>query len=659
MKNFRSQVQKASVARGIWTLALTLVVNGCGAPERPDDIPPAPKPMEEPKAPPAEAPKELPPAPPPPPVEAAPKVEEGPVDPAKVASATEEEDPDAKRERLKAEAAKAEQAAREAAVKAAELPDTRYTNSPAETLLNEGVNMLRENNLFDARQRLQAATQQDPKSATAWFNLALLQYRQGAMDEALPAAQKAVDLNPTYSRAVVLLSVLYLRKGEPPQALAVVDKALQARPNDVMLLGAKSRVLSANQEYQGALDVGLRAVRLDQDNPELMINLGEAYLGLGREGLGKMALDRAYDTYTGGAEAPPGTDAAQAAAYKDKKAYQMRLARGGGATRGAGAEALERDAGLAKIHFLYGRLALKRDDYEGARTQFLEAVKLRPDYTEAFNNLGVCWLAAKKVQESLDAFTKALEIEPTLIEARINLGSAWRISKDPDKATKAKAEYERALKQDPRNAAATFNLGILYIENMVPDVADDIARYQKALDYFGVYRELRGSAAGAQKDPLDDYVAEVTNLLKIAKQQRDTKEKATKERAEDDAKKAEDAAKKAAEAEAKRAADDVKRLEEEQKKKKEDEEKAKTPEQTPGDVKPPDATPPPPGDTKPPEPTPPPPADNKPVEPTPPPPPADTKPPEPVPAPPPPDSGTPPPPPPPDGEAPPPPPPPG
>ncbi len=557
------------VRRNFASLAVVLATfSGCSGPEVVADKPPETMPESEPVQPPVPAPDPTlaQPAAATPTVET-PAVAAPPAEPTPVAADAKPAEPQADQHPA----------------------DVRYPSSPAESLINDGVNLTKDNNLFDARQRLQAATQQDPKSATAWYNLALVQQRTGNPDEAILSAKKAVELNPTYSRAVVLLAVLHLRKGESRQALDAVEQGLQRRPGDVMLLGVKARVLVEEKDYQRALDTAITAIKLDQDNPESLRYLAEAYLGLGREGLARLALDRAFQIYTGTQEASGAAGEAASA----KKAYELRMSRGGGTWRGVGSESIDRDAGVAHIYYLYGQMALKKNDVVEAREHFLQATKLRPSYGEAWNNLGVCWIAAKKGEEAIEALTRALEIQPTSFEARLNLGSAYRISKDPARAEKAKAEYERAQKQDPRSAAPVFNLGILYLETQLPDVATGEARFQKALEYFSQYRELRGSASPG-KDPLDDYVAEAKNLLKIEQDKRKVQEKAAAEKTEDEKKKIEDQKKKAEE-DARKAAEAAAKAEEEAKKA----QQVPPPETPPPDAKPPETTTPP--ETKPPE----------------------------------------------------------
>jgi tetratricopeptide (TPR) repeat protein len=544
----------------------------------------------------------------------------------------------------------------------AEPQDIKYTTSPAETQIQEGTTLLKDNNLFDARQKFQGATQQDPKSATAWYNLALTQLRLGGIDDAIDSAKKAVALNPTYSRAVVLLSVLHMRKGETQPALDVVETALEKRPTDVMLLGAKVRALVELREFSKALDAGILASKFDHTNPEVLRYIAEAYLGLGREGLAKLALDRAFQVYTGdfvdesgassgqgqGGAAAGGAAAAAVPGGAARKTYDVRASRGGGSVRGVGSEVLDRDAGLAHIYYLYGRLAMKKaaeqqSAWVEAREHFLQATKLRADYGEAWNNLGVCWLVAKKGEEAIEALTKALEVLPTSFEARVNLGSAFRISKDPDKANKAKAEYERAMKQDPKHPAPYFNLGILYLESPMQDTPDGVQRHQKAIDYFNTYRDMKGGSKrdGDEKDPLDDYIQEAVLNRKHQEETRKQKEKAAVEQEEEKKRKEQEAIKKAE--------DDAKKAEEDRKKA--EEEAAKKAAEQPAQPPPSDQPAPPPSDKPPEQPAPPPPSD----QPAPPPP-SDSPPPPPpssdTPPPPPPPSDTPPPPP---GDAPPPP----
>jgi tetratricopeptide (TPR) repeat protein len=354
-------------------------------------------------------------------------------------------------------------------------------------------------------------------TAEAGVRAALGQARAGDLPAALATAAKDVQADPTHSRAVVLWSVLLLRAGDTQAALKAVDAALASRPTDVMLLNAKVRVLTSSGEFAKAREVTIRAQKLDHTNPETLLDIAEIDLARGREGLANLALDRAFSVYAGDADDDDGEDA-DGEPDPVRKAYDVRVAQGGGDLRGTGAETLGRDAGMSRIYVLYGRISLGRGEAANARELFEQAVRLRPDDAEAWNNLGVCWLAARKGDDAVAALSKALELEPNLLEAHVNLGSAYRFATDPDRVMKARAEFELVIRQAPRTPEPYFNLGILYLENAMPDLQSNEQRYQKAIELFAAYRDARGAVPGPVTDPVDDYVAEAVHLRRLASQ---------------------------------------------------------------------------------------------------------------------------------------------
>ena len=425
----------------------------------------------------------------------------------------------------------------------------KHGSSPADASMQEGLTLIANNNYFDARQRFINATQQDPKSASAWYNLGFIQWHEGNNDEAIKSLDKAIELNPTFSRATVLLSVVHLRKDNKSAAMEAVSRGLLSRSTDVMLLGAKAMVQAAMGDYRQALDTAISALKLDYQNPELLRIMGEIYLGLNREGLALLSLNKAYDLYTAADDSKDKQPTAEGAAPVSK--YDRRRARGSDGLAGIDAESVGRDEGLAHIYYLYGKIALAKERYEEARRHFGKAVEYRPHYFEAWNNLGVTWIVAKKGEDAIAALTKALELRPQSFDARVNLGNAYRISQLPDRAAQAKKQYESAMKLNPSHPVPQFNMGILYLENKSL-MQDQIQRYDVAKDYFSKYRQLGGSGSRKTKDPVDDYINEANNLRKIAVDQRKAEIESAKEQEAERIRMEEEKRKEEAEAEKKR-----------------------------------------------------------------------------------------------------------
>ncbi len=73
--------------------------------------------------------------------------------------------------------------------------------------------------------------------------------------------------------------------------------------------------------------------------------------------------------------------------------------------------------------------------------EFREAVRLRPDFAEAYNNLGLVLTQADDDSAAIAAFREAIRIRPDYADAHANLGAAL-ISTDGDQAI---VELERAV----------------------------------------------------------------------------------------------------------------------------------------------------------------------------------------------------------------------
>jgi len=54
------------------------------------------------------------------------------------------------------------------------------------------------------------------------------------------------------------------------------------------------------------------------------------------------------------------------------------------------------------------------------------AIKVKPDYADAYNNLGAVLFADQKTEEAISHFKMAIELKPDFAGAHNNLGIALR-----------------------------------------------------------------------------------------------------------------------------------------------------------------------------------------------------------------------------------------
>ncbi len=115
----------------------------------------------------------------------------------------------------------------------------------------------------------------------------------------------------------------------------------------------------------------------------------------------------------------------------------------------------ERFPGSAFIPNLLGAVYAALGRVEEAVASYDKAIRLKPDYAEARNNLADSLNALGRADAAIATLTEALRIEPDFAEAHNNLGNALYLSGRIDEA---RASYERAIDLLPTYAEAHRNL---------------------------------------------------------------------------------------------------------------------------------------------------------------------------------------------------------
>jgi tetratricopeptide (TPR) repeat protein len=106
-----------------------------------------------------------------------------------------------------------------------------------------------------------------------------------------------------------------------------------------------------------------------------------------------------------------------------------------------------------------------------ARKSYEQALKLKPDYVEAMNNLGTIYYAQKSMRRAISWYNKALKVAPAELRSAsiyMNLGTAQFGRKKYEEAT---AAYQTALKLDPDVFEHHGNFGVMLEEHSVEERA--------------------------------------------------------------------------------------------------------------------------------------------------------------------------------------------
>jgi tetratricopeptide (TPR) repeat protein len=113
----------------------------------------------------------------------------------------------------------------------------------------------------------------------------------------------------------------------------------------------------------------------------------------------------------------------------------------------------------AEAYYNLGTLCLRSRQLADARRYLEQAVQLRADYPEAWNNLGMIAAEQGHAETAIDHFQHSLSLRPNYAVALLNLGNLYRSRGNYDEAAKL---LLRALEIEPNDAEVNYGVGMLY-----------------------------------------------------------------------------------------------------------------------------------------------------------------------------------------------------
>lgn len=158
---------------------------------------------------------------------------------------------------------------------------------------NRGAEMLREGRAKEAVTWLETATRIEPSMASAWVNLGVARRRTADLSGAELAYTRALEADPRTLTAYQNLAALLRLKGREEEALrllAVTDQAGNRNPYSFLSLGDWNR---DSGRYDEARHFYRRALLLDARSAEAHAALGELELARGREAKARRWLKKA------------------------------------------------------------------------------------------------------------------------------------------------------------------------------------------------------------------------------------------------------------------------------------------------------------------------------------------------------------------------------
>jgi Flp pilus assembly protein TadD len=355
----------------------------------------------------------------------------------------------------------------------------------------------------------------EPSNPNICQQIGIAYIQSQELDKAEPFFREAVRLNPQFWAARKnLATVLWFldRKAESEREFQTVAKGLPADPVPHLYLGLAAH---GRRDFAAAKMQFEKAGELASENPEVLPAVLESYLATSDLEKARMVLEKltalhkdspegwrmlaeaydrldkpedAYRAYSQAIEEDANSEdgyigLAEFASAHGNNDYALQVV-------GRGLERLPQSSALI---FEQGLLRALNGDRQQAEASFQEAAGLKPDWALPLMALGVSKLESGDAVQAITAFQRARAIDPgdyrvhflyatalsrdghnsaeNRAEAIRALREAIRLnSKDAGsyvllgqlESERAEANWKTALKIEPENATALYQLGLLY-----------------------------------------------------------------------------------------------------------------------------------------------------------------------------------------------------
>ena len=361
-------------------------------------------------------------------------------------------------------------------------------------------------NYYTAQDNIPAATQEminsiaaDPNRADSHLSLALLQMRAGQFDPAEASFKKAAALDPGAVNAELALAGFYQSRGRMPEAEQQFRHAVEVAPSDTAPRAAYVRFLMAENRRSDAEAYIRQTIKEIPGNSESYRMLGDFYLATGD-------LDRAAAEYSSLSHDHPKdiqvtknyvqllvlkNQLDEAARLNDQilktnpRDIEGLIYRGQIQIRhndAAGAvetlqSALKNDPNNAIAHYQLGIALNLQQSAERAEAEWREAVRLRPDLTDAQRALASSELGRGDFDALIHTADQIIAAQPSSGDGYLLRASAnMRRQRYPE----TEQDLHTAQSKAPNSPAPLVQLGTLrLLQKKLPEAQKF---FQQALD---------------------------------------------------------------------------------------------------------------------------------------------------------------------------------
>jgi tetratricopeptide (TPR) repeat protein len=306
------------------------------------------------------------------------------------------------------------------------------------------------------------------------FYASLAYNMKGSTKAEMQALNAAVVASPDNASYYNNRGNLFEGMQQYTDALADFNKGISLDKKSGPLYYNRGSLYSKMKNYQPALEDLVQAQKLGINNEQLFLSLGNTYKGLEK-------YQQSLAAYRSVLAINPNNKEVQnniALLYKAMNKPEL--------ANNAYQQAI--DNGSQSEIPLYNKSndLMRAGNYKEAVVLLKKALLANPSFTDAYNQLGICYAELKQHELALETYSKGISLDDKNATLYINRAGTYKML---NKIELARNDYLASLKLDPSNKIAYYTLAKMY------DQQDDVAQanqyYQlateanvNALEYF-------------------------------------------------------------------------------------------------------------------------------------------------------------------------------
>jgi Flp pilus assembly protein TadD len=278
--------------------------------------------------------------------------------------------------------------------------------------------------------KFKTALEADPNLAEADYNLGVIAERQAKKDEAKGWYQSALKKKPSLRQASENLAVMAQNAGDIPGAVALYQDVLKRYPDDAASRARLAEIYRQTGDHDKAMEFSRAALMRDPQSTTALKVMMRSYLDRKQLSLAKLVALRAVKIddndpelhHTVGLILQQEGDA-DGARLEFKRALEVR-------------------ADYVPSHIDLAQMSLESEDYPGAEEHLRKILQAGGNSAAAHLDLGVAYKGQGQVDKAMQEYDEAEKLDPNLAAIYLNRAIILHRTKDaPERAVELYKKY--------------------------------------------------------------------------------------------------------------------------------------------------------------------------------------------------------------------------